>query len=76
MAGHPGHTEEKEDDMNTTTLRRQFEALWQMYDAGTCMNNEWYSVGMEPPKENVSKLKAIARKLERLARQLKIEWDE
>ena len=62
--------------LNTAALRRQYEALWQMYDFGTCVNNEWYSVGMKPPVENVTKLKAISRKLERIARQLKIDWDE
>ncbi len=62
--------------MNTAALMRQYESLWQIYDNGICENNEWYSVGMEPPKENVNMLRAVARKIERIARQLKIKWDE
>jgi len=62
--------------MNRIALQEQRNRLYVIWDTARSEANEFRSVGMEPPKENVSKLKAIARKLERLARQLKIEWDE
>ena len=61
---------------NIMRLQAQYDALRRIYDCCVCMNNEWGSVGMAPPAENVIKLKAVARKAARIARQLKIEWDE
>lgn len=51
-------------------LMEQLEKLLELWDDGTCRNNEWYSVGMEPPKENVNTVKALSRKIGRLNRQL------
>ena len=62
--------------MNTMALRKQFYRLVDLYETGVCVNNEWYSVGLLPPADDVIKLKAIGRKLARIARKLKIEWDE
>jgi len=61
--------------MNRETLMKQFEILCRLYETGEAMNNEWYSVGMEPPAENVTLTKSIWRKMTRMAKQLKIDWD-
>ena len=61
--------------MNTAALKKQYEELEAIYDNGICDANEWYSVGMAPPAEIVNRLKAVARKMARIARQLKIDWD-
>lgn len=62
--------------MSTMNLRLQYEELMRMYDTGICTINEWNSVGMAPPAENVSALKAVARKAKKTARKLRIKWDE
>ena len=67
---------QEEAMQNIMRLQAQYDALRRIYDYCVCMNNEWGSVGMAPPTENVIKLKAVTRKAARIARQLKIEWDE
>ena len=47
------------------------ERLRQIEDEGICYENEFYSVGMMPPAEEVLKFKAVRRKIDRLERQLK-----
>lgn len=58
--------------MNEMALRRQYNALWEILDSLECFLNEWNSVGMMPPKEDTDKCRSIARKVARIARQLKI----
>lgn len=48
----------------------QLDRLYELEDNGTCFTNEWYSVGLEPPREDVLKLKAIRRKITRMEKQL------
>lgn len=47
------------------------ERLRKIEDDGICYENEFYSVGMMPPVEEVAKFKAVRRKISRLEKQLK-----
>lgn len=48
------------------------ERMRQIEDQGICYENEFYSVGMLPPAEEVLKYKAVRRKIDRLERQMKV----
>lgn len=64
---------ETEAHMKREALMKQLDALCQVYETGVSINNEWYSVGMEPPAENVKIVKSVWRKMVRLAKQLNVE---
>lgn len=48
------------------------ERLREIEDDGICYENEFFSVGMVPPAEEVAKFKAVRRKISRLEKQLKV----